>query len=413
MQKASAVDWNALLPGLVTALGVGLLIGVIRERRHDPGTAKAGTRTHALVGVLGYVAASLGATALTAAFLIVGALAVAGYIKTAGTDPGLTGEVALVVNLSLAALALHQAPLAAALGVLCAILLEAKQSLHRVSRDIISEQELQDALMLAAAALVVMPLLPPDPVDPWGVLRLPTVWRIVVLVMAVGMFGHIAMRAAGQRWGLAIAGFFSGFASSTAAVASFGRHARHDAALSVPAAGAALLANLASLLLLAAVIGAVSRPMLQSMSVPLLAAAAALAAASLLCLRPKNGRHVPDRPEARSFRLSHALTIAAIIAAVLLVSAWLGEVAGGAGVLAASTLAGLVELQAAGASVAQLAAAGGLDQQVARWGVVAVLASSAVAKGVLAFFSGGAVYGIVLGAGLAAMVAGAVIGMIV
>ncbi|HEY0490608.1 MAG TPA: DUF4010 domain-containing protein [Telluria sp.] len=407
------MDWNALLPGLVTALGVGLLIGVIRERRHDPGTSKAGTRTHALVGVLGYVAATLGTTALAAAFLIIGVLAVAGYMKTADADPGMTGEVALVVNLSLAALALHHAPLAAALGVLCAILLEAKQSLHRVSRDLISEQELQDALMLAAAALVVTPLLPPDPVDPWRVLSLPTVWRIVVLVMAVGMFGHIAMRAAGPRWGLAIAGFFSGFASSTAAVASFGRHARHDMALSVPAAGAALLANLASLLLLAAVVGAVSRPLLQSMSVPLLAAALALAAASLLCLRPRHGRHVPDRPQARSFRLSHALTIAAIIAAVLVVSAWLGEITGGTGVLAAATLVALVEQQAAGASVAQLAVAGGLDQQVARWGIAGVLAASAVAKGVLAFFSGGPVYGFILAAGLAAMVGGAVIGMFI
>jgi uncharacterized membrane protein (DUF4010 family) len=405
------VDWNAILPGLVTALGVGLLFGVIRERRRDPGTAKAGTRTHALVGVLGYVAASLGNTAFIAALLIVGALATAGYLKTADKDPGLTGEVALVVNLSLAALALHHAPLAASLGVLCAILLEAKQSLHRVSRDLISEQELQDALMLAAAALVVMPLLPSEPVDPWGVLRLTTVWRIVVLVMAVGMFGHIALRAAGPRWGLMIAGFFSGFASSTAAVASFGRHARHDAALSAPAAGAALLANLASLLLFGAVIGAVSRPLLRATAAPLLAAAAALAVAALLCLRPGRGKLVPDRPQAHAFRLSHALIIAAVIAAVSLVSAWLGEVAGGGGVLIAAALVALVEVQAAGASIGQLAEAGGLGPEMAKWGVVAVLASSAAAKALLAFVSGGPAYGWIVGGGLAAMAGCAVLGM--
>lgn len=407
------MDWNTVLPGLVTALGIGLLIGVVRERHHDPRVAKAGTRTHALVGVLGYVTASLGTTVFIAALLIVGALAAAGYLKTAEKDPGLTGEIALVVNVSLAALALHQPTFAAALGVLCAILLEAKQRLHHVSRELISQQELRDALMLAAAALVVMPLLPPDPVDPWGVLRLTTVWRIVVLVMAVGMFGHIAMRAVGPRLGLAISGFFSGFASSTAAVAGFGRHAKHDAALSVPAAGAALLANLASLLLLAAVIGAVSPALLRSMNVPLLASGGALAAASVLCLRPKNGRLVPDRTEARSFRLSHALMIAALIAAVSLVSAWLGQVAGDAGMLVAATLVGLVELHAAGASVAQLTAAGGLSEGLARWGIVAVLASSGVAKGVLAFVSGGAAYGRIVAIGLAAMIAGAVAGMLV
>jgi hypothetical protein len=30
--------------GLLTALGVGLLIGVVRERRHQPHVSKAGTR---------------------------------------------------------------------------------------------------------------------------------------------------------------------------------------------------------------------------------------------------------------------------------------------------------------------------------------------------------------------------------
>lgn len=407
------MDWNALLPGLVTALGVGLLIGVIRERHHDLRVAKAGTRTHALVAVLGYVCASLGTTVFVAALLIIGAFATAGYLKTVESDTGLTGEVALVVNLSLAALALHNPTLAGALGVVCAILLEAKQRLHRVSRDLISQQELQDALMLAAAALVVMPMLPPEPVDPWGVLRLTTVWRIVVLVMAVGMFGHIAMRAVGPRWGLAIAGFFSGFASSTAAVASFGRHAKRETALSIPAAGAALLANLASLLLFAAVLGAVSPALLASMHVPLLSAGGALALVSLLCLRRTNGQHAPDRSDGHSFRLGHALMIAAMIAVVSLLSAWLGQVAGGAGVLVAAALVALAELHAAGASVAQLAAAGGLSEELARWGVVAVLASSAAAKGVLAFVSGGGRYGKIVAAGLAAMTAGAVTGMIV
>lgn len=41
-----------LLIELLTALGVGLLIGVVRERRHQPDVTKAGTRTHALVAVL-------------------------------------------------------------------------------------------------------------------------------------------------------------------------------------------------------------------------------------------------------------------------------------------------------------------------------------------------------------------------
>src|SRR3546814_8066730 len=64
---------------------------------------------------------------------------------------------------------------------------------------------------LLASALVVLPLLPGEAVDPWGVLRPDAVWRLVVLVMGIGVLGHIAQRAAGTRWGLPLAGSFARF----------------------------------------------------------------------------------------------------------------------------------------------------------------------------------------------------------
>jgi uncharacterized membrane protein (DUF4010 family) len=69
-------------------------------------------------------------------------------------------------------------------------------------------------LLLAGAALVVMPLLPDHAVDSWGVLVPTRLWRMVVLILAVGMAGHLASRIVGARWGLPLAGFLSGFASS-------------------------------------------------------------------------------------------------------------------------------------------------------------------------------------------------------
>src|SRR3546814_15492298 len=83
--------------------------------------------------------------------------------------------------------------------------------LHHFSRVLLSEQELHDGLVLLASALVVLPLLPSAAVDPWGVLRPDAVWRLVVLVMGVGVLGHIAQRAAGTRWGLPLAGSFARF----------------------------------------------------------------------------------------------------------------------------------------------------------------------------------------------------------
>ena len=137
------MNWDTQLQGLVTALGIGLMIGMVRERRHDPDHSKAGTRTHTLIAVLGAIGWHLHLAVFVALVMVTGAFAIGGYIKTAEKDPGLTGEVTLLVTLSLAALAQTESALAAGLGVLCAILLHAKRPLQRFSREIISEKEIR------------------------------------------------------------------------------------------------------------------------------------------------------------------------------------------------------------------------------------------------------------------------------
>lgn len=407
------MDWNATSLALLTALGVGLMIGVVRERTQPPHLLPAGTRTHALVALLGCITWLLGPWVFIAALLALAALTLAAYLQSAHEDPGLTGEVALLLAAVLGALAAHEAALSAALGVLVAILLQAKAPLQKISREWISEREIQDALLLGAAALVVMPLLPREPIDPWGAIRPMLVWRIVVLVMAVGVFGHFAQRILGARWGLAIAGFFSGFASSTAAVSSLGQQARADAALVVPSAAAALLANLASLLLFVAVVAAVSPSLLQATLWSWVAAVLGLLAAiaALWWLGGVTAPAVQAPQEDRAFRLSHALLIAGLIAGVSLLAAWLEQLFGHTGALAAAAMVALAEVQAAAAGVAQLVAKGGMPLEVGRWGTLAVLGASCVSKGALAFAVGGVRYGVLVALGLLAMLTGGVLGL--
>eukprot|EP01030_Chromulinospumella_sphaerica_P002791 gene2791-2726_t len=358
--------------GLLTALGVGLLIGVVRERRHEPHVSKAGTRTHALVAMLGYVSWSLGTWPFVATVLVVGALVIGCYQATARSDPGQTGEVALLVTLMLSALAQQNPSLSAALGVLAAALLHAKHASQRISRVLITDQELQDALILVAAALVVMPLLSDQAMDPWGVLQATTLWRIVVLVMAVGI--------AGGRWGMPLAAFFSGFVSSTAVVVSTGQRVRGGHSDALPAAACALLANLASLTLFAGVLGAASPPLLVAMRWPLVLAGLGLLLVVVLALRRIEGDG-------------------------------LQHVFGDVGVLVAALCVALVEVHAAAASIAQLIHSGGMVPEWAHWALLAVLASSAVVKTALAMASGGMRYGLTVGLGFVAMVAGGAAGV--
>ena len=101
------MDWNEDLGGWLAALGIGLLIGVVRERHGAAAgtgsTTRAGLRTHALLALV--AAVQLGAAALAVVLVAVAALAVASYWGSHREDPGLTGEVALLLTPVLAAVA--------------------------------------------------------------------------------------------------------------------------------------------------------------------------------------------------------------------------------------------------------------------------------------------------------------------
>lgn len=392
----------------VVSLGCGLLIGLVSERRGSEHESIAGTRTHAIAALLGCAAWWLGVLPFAVVLLLIGALTVAAYWHSAPKDPGLTSEVTLLFTLTLGALS-HKSPtLTAALGILCALLVHSKGPIQRWSRELLTENELRDGLLLGAAALVVMPLLPHAPVDPWGVLSLAALWKVVVLFMAVGMLGHILTRVLGPHWGLPVTGFFSGFVSSTAAIASLGNLAKSDEHQQAQAFGSAMLAQLASLCLFIAILSATSLALMLSMAVPLIVAAACLvlAAATGLLNRPKIATQTAFETE-RVFKLSTALLIAGTIALMLVLGAWLQHAFGSTGVLVAAAFAALAELHAAAASLGQLFASGSLPLSTTQWGLVVILASSAIAKSVLAFAVGGAKYGTRVSLGLASMVTGA------
>ena len=397
-----------LLP-LATALGLGLLVGAVRERRKGEWRIAAGLRTHALCALVGVVSLWLGQAVLVAAVLCIGAFGALSYVRSSKEEPGLTGEVALVLTTLLGAVALLAPALAAGLGVVLAVLLHAKAPLHRVARERLSEREVHDGLVLLASALVVLPLLPNRTLGPFDVFNPAKLWLLVVLVMAISALGHVALRAIGNRWGLAVAGFFAGYVSSTAAVAGFGQRVKETPGLLTASVGAALLANLASLTLLVPILLAVAPTLLPAVAPTLAAAALVVLAGGLLGVRasPMDATASPTS-ESRMFRFGHALGFALLVLGVLFVSAALNHWLGARGAMLAAVLAALADLHAAAATVGNLFAGGVLDVEQARRVVLGLLAASALAKSALAFGSGGAAYGWRVSLGLTAMVAAAI-----
>lgn len=407
------MNWNESYLGLITALSIGLLIGTVRERLHKPGPMKAGVRTHGIVALLGAITFVMGPQIFIATLVIAGFMIAVGYHQTAQDDPGMTGEFTLVLNIVVSGLAMHDPSLAAAIGVVVAGLLFVKKPLRHFSQEILTEQELKDALMLCAAALVALPLLPTEAIDPWNALKPYLMWKIVVLIMGVGMLGHVAMRASGVNWGLPLAGFFSGFISSTAAVAEFGRKSKLNSELSTIASAAALLASLSSLMLFVLVLVAVAPELTASLAWPLAAAGLALAMVASYLIHGASEGHPFELPSTEgAFQISHALLIAAIISAVTLCSAWLRSVFGDSGTLATAVVVGLVEIQAAAVGIAQLSPAHTEPSATVRWGVLGILAASVCSKVLLAYLSGGRAYGTKIATGLVLCLTASVTAMV-
>lgn len=397
------------LLSLTTALGAGLLLGLLYERRKadDPAIA-AGLRTHTLAALLGAITLWIGLPAFLLALLLTGIFAALSYLRTSQQDTGLTAEFALLCSCVLGGLAMRSPVASGALAVLVAIFVYAKPRLHQISREWISEREVGDGLVLLAFVLIVLPLIPDEPVGPYGALNLATVWKLVVLVMAIGALGHVALRLIGSRWGLLVSGFFAGYVSSTAATAGFGQRASAQPALRSSAIGAALLANLASLSLFVPVLLAIAPALLQQVWQELLAAATVLVVGAAFGFhRGEKVATPPPTAEARMFRIRHALGFAVMIAGVLFASRVAAEWLGPNAALTAAYVAALAELHAAVATVGTLFRDGVIDARRAQWAVVGLLAASSAAKAVVAFVSGGPAFGIRIAIGLAAMTAAA------
>ena len=375
-----------------TALGIGLLIGAERERhrRGDDASFPAGIRTFAVASLLGAVSLELGNELLLAVGLLaVAALTVIGYLRTGDHDPGLTTEAALLLAVLLGALATRQPALASAVAVTVAIVLAARDPIHRFVRSVLSEQEVADALIFAAAVLVIFPLVPDRYIGPFAAINPRIIWKIVILMMSISGAGYVAVRLLGTGYGLPLAGLASGFVSSAATISAMGSRAKSEPSLCRPAAAGAALSTVATMVLMAILLAATSRSTLAALTIPLAAGGVvALAYGFLLTLRSVRQDNGGTSHRGHAFSLKSALGFAAMIAGVQFAAAALNAWLGTTGVLIASAVAGFADAHSTGVSVGSLVAGDKLIAPEAVLPILAALTTNTVTKMVFAITSG-------------------------
>lgn len=384
---------QSLWLNLAVALGLGLLIGAERERSKGaaPDSSSAGIRTFTIAALLGAVSTMVNFWLLMVSIFCVTIFEAIAYFNQRGKEPGLTTEVALIFTMILGGLAMSSAALAAALAVSLAVLLAAKEPMHGFVLGVVTKDELNDFLILAAATLIILPLVPDKSIGPFEAINPRNLWLIVILVMAISALGHLALRWLGGRIGLPIVGLVSGFISSIATVGVMGARAKETPALIGSAVAGAVLSSFSTILQLSLLLAAIHPPTLHALMWPLVFAGVSIAIYGLVVTlnSPLNTNSAEANKPTETFSVKRALILAAVIALALMASAALKAWFGQAGLVFASGVAGVADAHAAAISVASLAAASKLSAQSAVIPILIAFSVNSVSKAVMAAISGG------------------------
>ena len=404
------------LPAFAASLAIGLLIGLERERH--PG-AKAGLRTFALVGLFGAAAALLsektGSPAiLIAGLLLVGAMIIAAYARDEEQhEPGTTTVIAVVVCYVLAAMVwLDFESLAVMLAIVTTSLLYFKSELRGITEKL-ERRDLISMLQFAVLTFIVLPILPNQDYGPYAAINPYQIWTMVVLISGVSLAGYVAMRMVGLRYGAPLLGVFGGLVSSTATTLVYARHSREHVDMRGTAVTVIVLANLMLLVRLAILTAFVS-PAILGTVLPVLGGGLLVGLAGLgfgNAWRAWGG--ISPMPDIKNpTELRTALTFAAGYAVVLLLAAWLSDIAGAAGLYVVALVSGLTDVDAITLSSLRLFNINNLASgQVATAVVLAIIANTVFKLGLVLVAGGRPLFGRCAG-NMAAVAIGLVIALL-
>jgi uncharacterized membrane protein (DUF4010 family) len=364
---------------LAVALGLGLLVGLQRERV-DSGVA--GIRTFALITVFGAVIGQIGKT-FGGWVVAVGLIAVA-ILVTAGNlarlskgeaEPGQTTEITALLMYGVGVwLVIGSMPVAVVLAGVVALLLHLREPLHEFAGRM-GEGDIRAIMQLVLIALVILPLLPDETFGPYDVLNPYQIWWMVVLIVGLSLLGYVAFKLFGAGAGAVLGGILGGLVSSTATTVSYARRTKESPDLSRLAALVVMIASAVVFARLLVEIAAVATGSFPALAPPLAAMLGVAVAVSVAFWFVGRGED-PELPQpSNPAELKAALAFGVLYAVVLLAVAFARDRFGTAGLYTVAVISGLTDVDAITLSTSRLVDGGRLAPEVG-WRAILIAALS-------------------------------------
>jgi len=398
------------LKPLALALGLGLLVGLQRERTN---AVLAGFRTFPLITLAGALCAILakdfGGWTVAMGFVALGAMIVVGNLaelKSPHPDTGLTTEAAMLVMYGVGAyLVVGSTTVAIILGGIVAVLLHLKPQMQTFAGKL-GDEDFKAIMQFVVITMLILPLLPNEYYGPFQVLNPFKLWLMVVLIVGISLTGYIVYKFFGDKAGTLAGGILGGLISSTATTVSYSRRTKESPKTAALAAVVIMMASAIVFVRVLLLVSSTAPNFFRQAGGPLgamLGVTLVLAAVAWVMGR---GESAAMPKQSNPSELKAALVFGALYGVVLLAVAAAKEYLGQSGLYAVAILSGLTDMDAITLSVAQLVQADKLDGQtgwrlvitaslanlVFKTGVVAVLANRAL-LGRIAMLFGGAFIG--------------------
>jgi uncharacterized membrane protein (DUF4010 family) len=377
------------------ALGLGLLLGLERERKRDAELLFGGIRTFALIALLGAVGAFMERELnqgwlILAAFVALSALVIVSYATTAARgELGITTEVTALLAFIVGALCgWEHVGVASVATVVCLLLLTLKDFLHRLARRV-EVADVEATLTFAVISVIILPLLPnetygPPPID---VINPYKIWLMVVLIAGLNFLGYLLVKVLGSEHGLVLTGILGGLVSSTAVTLSFSQRSRQEPGMSSAFVLAIVVAWTIMFLRVVLMVALVNRALAASLALALgCMAAAGLVISLVLWRHSKTHEKGVVTAGANPFELSEAIKFGLLFGIVTVVAKAAEAYLGATGLYLAGAVAGLTDVDAISLSMANLATTSpGIIKIAQRTIVIAVISNTLVKAGMAAF----------------------------
>ena len=376
------------------ALGLGLLLGIERERKRDAEVFFGGVRTFALIALLGAVGAFMERELnqgwlIIAAFVALSALVIVSYATTAARgELGITTEISAMLAFIVGALCGWQhVGVASVATVVCLLLLTFKDFLHRLARRV-ELADIEATLTFAVISVIILPLLPnqnfgPPPLD---VINPYKIWLMVVLIAGLNFLGYVLVKVLGNEHGLALTGILGGLVSSTAVTLSFSQRSRREPEMSSAFVLAIVIAWTIMFLRVVIMVGIINRVLAASLAVALGCMALAGLLVCLALWRRRAHETGVVTAGANPFELGEAIKFGLLFGIVTIVAKAAETYLGATGLYVAGAVAGATDVDAIALSMANRATTTPESIKIAAYTIViAVISNTLVKAGMVAF----------------------------